>query len=312
MTVAATPQSFSAGVKAELCREIPAKRCCAVAEIYGILLFCNTFSDTTVRIVTESRDFAWMLPKLLRKAFAMDFDEFPSMAAPGKLVFQITEPDKIAYLMEVYGFERENTLALHVNLAMLEEECCRTAFLRGAFLAGGSVTDPGKGYHMEMATAHHAVARETHALIGEAMGFEAKIAGRGGSKVLYLKHSDLISDALTFLGAPVSAMGIMEAKLEKELKNKVNRRCNCDDANTSKVVDAAQGQLNAIRILRERKLLDGLPEKLKQAAVAREANPEASLSELAAMMLPPITKPAMNHRLKKLMELAKEPGKEGT
>ena len=306
MTETTQAMSFSAGTKAELCKDVPSRHCCAVAQAFGILLYCNTFSADSVRIVTESREFAWHLPRLFRKAFSMEFDEFPSLAAPGKLVFQITDPDKLQYLMEVYGFDPEKTLALHVNLSVLEEECCRTAFLRGAFLAGGSVTDPGKGYHMEMATAHHAVARETFALIGEMMGFDPKIAGRGGSQVLYLKHSDLISDYLTFLGAPVSAMGIMEAKLEKEIKNKVNRRCNCDDANTSKVVDAAQGQLNAIRILRERNLLDTLPEKLKQAAEAREKNPESSLSELAGMMNPPITKPAMNHRLKKLLELAKE------
>lgn len=306
MTETTPAMSFSANAKAELCKDVPSRHCCAVAQAFGILLYCNTFSADSVRIVTESREFAWHLPRLFRKAFSMEFDEFPSLAAPGKLVFQITDPDKIQYLMETYGFDPEKTLALHVNLSVLEEECCRTAFLRGAFLAGGSVTDPGKGYHMEMATAHHAVARETFALIREVMGFDPKIAGRGGSQVLYLKHSDLISDCLTFLGAPVSAMGIMEAKLEKEIKNKVNRRCNCDDANTSKVVDAAQGQLNAIRILRERNLLDTLPEKLKQAAEAREKNPESSLSELAGMMNPPITKPAMNHRLKKLLELAKE------
>ena len=306
MTETTQVMSFSANAKAELCRDVPSRHCCAVAQAFGILLYCNTFSADSVRIVTESREFAWHLPRLFRKAFSMEFDEFPSLAAPGKLVFQITDPDKLQYLMETYGFDPDKTLALHVNLSVLEEECCRTAFLRGAFLAGGSVTDPGKGYHMEMATAHHAVARESFALMGEMMGFNPKIAGRGGSQVLYLKHSDLISDYLTFLGAPVSAMGIMEAKLEKEIKNKVNRRCNCDDANTSKVVDAAQGQLNAIRILRERNLLDTLPEKLKQAAEAREKNPESSLSELAGMMNPPITKPAMNHRLKKLLELAKE------
>ena len=306
MAETASTLSFSANAKAELCRDVPSRHCCAVAQAFGILLYCNTFSADSVRIVTESREFAWHLPRLFRKAFSMEFDEFPSLAAPGKLVFQITDPDKIHYLMETYGFDPGKTLALHVNLSVLEEECCRTAFLRGAFLAGGSVTDPGKGYHMEMATAHHAVARETFALIWEVMGFDPKLAGRGGSQVLYLKHSDLISDYLTFLGAPVSAMGIMEAKLEKEIKNKVNRRCNCDDANTSKVVDAAQGQLNAIRILKERGILDTLPEKLKQAAEAREQNPESSLSELAGMMNPPITKPAMNHRLKKLLELAKE------
>ena len=124
--------------------------------------------------------------------------------------------------------------------------------------------------------------------------------------MLYLKQSDLITDFLTFLGAPVAAMGIMEAKLEKELNNRVNRRCNCDDANTSKVVEASQEQLAAIRVLKEKGILDKLPQKLQQAAKAREENPESALSELAGMMDPPITKPAMNHRLKKLVQMAKE------
>ncbi len=124
--------------------------------------------------------------------------------------------------------------------------------------------------------------------------------------MLYLKQSEQISDLLTYLGAPVAAMGIMEARLEKELNNKVNRRCNCDDANTSKVVEAAQEQLSAIRILRERGMVENLPKKLHQALIAREENPEASLTELAGLMEPPISKPAMNHRLKKLVELSKE------
>ena len=300
--------SFSAGVKAEISEQIPQKQCCALAEAFGVLLFCNTFSAQLIRIVTESRDFAGMLPKLFRKAFGFDFDEFPSLAAPGKLVFQITDEEKLAVIMELYGFDPDSTLALHVNLSVLEEECCRGAFLRGAYLAGGSVTDPEKGYHMEMATGHSFVVRETYALMEEQLGFYPKLATRSGSQVLYIKHSDLISDTLTYLGAPVSAMALIEAKLEKELKNRVNRRCNCDDANTSKVVDAAQNQLNAIRILREKGVLDKLPSKLQEAAAAREKNPESSLTELASMMEPPITKPAMNNRLKKLMQLAKEEG----
>lgn len=298
--------SFSANVKAEICENIPQKHCCALAEAFGVLLYCNTFHSDLIKIVTESRDFAWMLPKLFRKAFGIEFDEFPSLAAPGKLVFQITQPEKLEFIMEELGFDADKTLALHVNLSVLEDECCRGAFLRGAYLAGGSVTDPEKGYHMEMATVHQSVARETYALMEEVLGFYPKLAARSGSQVLYLKNSDLISDCLTFLGAPVAAMGIMEAKLEKEIKNKVNRRCNCDDANTSKVVDAAQAQLNAIRILRERGVFDTLPEKMKQAAIARENNPESSLTELASLMEPPITKPAMNNRLKKLMQMAKE------
>lgn len=298
--------SFSAAAKAEICRNVPTRHCCALAECFGILLFCNSFHAGNIRIITESREFANLLPKLFKKAFQMDFDVQPEPDTKGKLNFQITDPDKISDIMEWYGFNPEDTLSMHINLAVIEEECCKAAFLRGAFLAGGSVTDPGKGYHMELNTTHQSVAREGFSLIQEAVGFAPKTAARGGGQVLYLKQSDLISDYLTYLGAHVAAMGIMEAKLEKELNNNVNRRCNCDDANISKVVEAAQEQLNAIKILHERSMIEQLPAKLKQAAIARVKNPEASLTELAAMMEPPITKPAMNHRLKKLLAKAQE------
>ena len=298
--------SFSAAAKAEICRNMPVKRCCALAQCFGILLFCNSFTGESIRIITESREFAALLPKLFQKAFHMDFDVLPDTSTAGKLNFQITDPDKIGDIMEWYGFDPQDTLSVHINLAVIEDDCCKAAFLRGAFLAGGSVTDPSKGYHMELNTTHQSVAREGFSLIQEAVGFSPKSAARGGGQVLYFKQSDLISDYLTYLGAHIAAMGIMEAKLEKELNNNVNRRCNCDDANISKVVEAAQEQLSAIRVLKERKLYDQLPAKLMQAAVAREKNPEVSLTELAAMMEPPITKPAMNHRLKKLVQMARE------
>ena len=124
--------------------------------------------------------------------------------------------------------------------------------------------------------------------------------------MLYFKQSNSIEDFLTLLGAPVAAMDIMEAKVEKELNNKVNRRCNCDDANTSKVVDAAQEQLAAIRRLEDSGRLESLPQKLLQAARARQENPESSLTELAGLMEPPITKSSMSHRLRRLVELSEE------
>ena len=298
--------SFSASAKAEICRTVPTKQCCALAECFGVLLYCNYFASDGIRIITESRDFALRLPKLLRKAFELDFDVFPSMAAPGKLIFQIVDRYKVRTIMNAYGFDPHDTLALHVNLPVLESDCCKAAFLRGAFLAGGSVTDPQKGYHVEMTTTHKSVSREVYALVEEMLHFYPKSADRSGGNVLYLKQSELISDFLTFLGAPIAAMGIIEARLEKELNNKVNRRCNCDDANTSKVVEAAQEHLSAIRFLRDNGLLEHLPAKLLQAALARDNNPEASLTELASMMEPPITKAAMNHRLKKIISVAKE------
>ena len=298
--------SFSATAKAEICRAFPQKRCCALAQCFGILLFCNSFGADGIRIITESREFAHTLPKLFKKAFSINFDVIPEFEMPGKLIFQITNAEKIDLIMASYGFNPADTLALNVNLAVVEDECCKASFLRGAFLSGGSVTDPTKGYHIEVTTTHSAVARQTYALMEEILGFYPKTAVRSGAQVLYLKQSEQISDLLTYLGAPVAAMGIMEARLEKELNNKVNRRCNCDDANTSKVVEAAQEQLAAIRILRERGMFENLSKKLQQALVARENNPEASLTELAAMMEPPITKPAMNNRLKNLVLLSKE------
>ncbi len=298
--------SFSAAAKAEICRVLPQKRCCALAECFGVLLFCNSFTGSGIRIITESREFAQLLPKLFRKAFDLSFDVLPDADIPGKLVFQMTDPDKMENIMSAYGFSRDNTISLHINLPVVEEECCKSFFLRGAFLAGGSVTDPEKGYHLEITTTHQTVSREAYMLMYETLGFYPKTAARGGGQVLYIKQSELISDCLTFLGAPVAAMGIMEARLEKELNNKVNRRCNCDDANISKVVEAAQEQLAAIRVLRECGKLDQLPPKMLQAANARENNPSASLTELAVLMDPPISKPAMNHRLKKLVEMAQE------
>ena len=298
--------SFSAGAKAEVCRAPLTKHCCAVAECFGVLLFGNSFSADSVRIITESRDFAQRLPKLFHKAFSIDFDIRPQEDSTGKQVFAISDPEKCRCLMDTYGFDPIGTLSLHINLQILEDDCCKNAFMLGAFLAGGSVTDPEKGYHLELTTSHQSVAREAYTLMQDALGFYPKQATRAGGRVLYLKQSDQIADCLTYLGAPVAAMGIMEAKLEKELNNDVNRRCNCDDANTSKVVEAAQEHLTAIRILRNRGLFDSLPQKLMAAAIAREQNPDASLTELAQLMEPPITKPAMNHRLKKLAQLAQE------
>ncbi|MBQ8910028.1 MAG: DNA-binding protein WhiA [Oscillospiraceae bacterium] len=298
--------SFSAGAKAELCKNLPQKHCCALAECFGILLFCNSFASDGIRIITESREFAQRLPKLFRKAFGVTFDQQPEEVTTGKQNFQITDPGKIADIMASYGFDPKDTVSLHINLAVVEEDCCKAAFLRGAFLAGGSVTDPAKGYHLELTTVHQSVSREAYTLLQEVLSFYPKTAMRGGGQVLYLKQSDQISDCLAYLGASVAAMGIMEAKLEKELNNKVNRRCNCDEANTSKVVEAAQEQLAAIRLLRELGRFEQLPPKLQQAAMLREENPESSLTELAAMVEPPISKPAMNHRLKKLVELSQE------
>ena len=296
--------SFSGAVKGELCRLPLSRKCCAQAEAYGVLLYCNTFTSSEIRIVTESMDLARRLPVLFRKAFHLTFDELPS--GEGKQVFRIWAPEKLSAIRQVYGAEGD-AVAVHINFAVLEEACCRTAFLRGAFLAGGSVTDPSKSYHLELVTTHRSASRELQALLHEA-GFEAKEAERKGNAVTYFKHSGHIEDFLTAIGAPLSAMEVMNAKLEKGLRGGANRRVNCDAANLDKAVEAAMAQVGAIRRLEERGKLALLPDKLREAAALRLAHPEDTLSQLAEQCDPPITKSALNHRLRKLVELGKEEG----
>ncbi|MDR1064967.1 MAG: DNA-binding protein WhiA, partial [Oscillospiraceae bacterium] len=303
--------SFSSDVKNEICKVFPHKPCDVSAECYGILLYCNTFSSREIRVITENDRLAERIPALFSEAFGLGFDE---VRAPGqnrrsdiirrsdmlrrsaavKRSFIITSPGKLDAIFGAYGFKPGETLSHHINLAVLEEECCRAAFLRGAFLAGGSVSDPRKSYHLELATPHGGVSRETLALLRE-LDFEPKAISRAGNHVAYFKQSGAIEDFLTLIGAAVSAMELMGAKIEKDMRNSVNRLVNCDTANVSKTVDAAQGQLDAIALLD----LGALPEKLRETALLRKSRPELSLAELAALHRPAITKSGLNHRLRR-------------
>ena len=297
--------SFAAQVKHELCRAGLGRRCCAQAEAYGVLLFCNLFTPGEIRIMTENEAFCARLPQLFKKAFKLEFDRLPQPDSTGKRTYAVTAPEKLAAIREVYGMDGGGTLSNHINFAVLEESCCRLAFLRGAFLAGGSVTDPEKSYHLELATSHYNVSREALALMQEC-GFHPKQATRKSNYIAYFKRSEDIEDFLTGIGAPIAAMDIMNAKVEKTLRGSVNRRVNCDAANLDKAVEAAQSQLEAIRALEQSGELDVLPDKLREAARLRLDHPEDTLIQLAQQCDPPITKSALNHRLRKLVELGRQ------
>ena len=295
--------SFSSDVKKELCKQPIGNRCCALAECYGALLYCNTFRPNEIKFVTASREFASRLPKLFKKAFGLEFDRVAMGSEGGKGVLQITAREKLAEIYSCFGADIDNTPVHHVNYAMLEEACCRVSFMRGAFLAGGSVTDPEKRFHMELATTHYNVSRETNALLLE-LGFHPGESMRGGNHVLYFKKADIISEVISTFGAPISGMNILNAKIEKSVTNTINRKLNCDFANADKVVAAAQEQLNAIKILEQEVGIFELPEPLQQAAMLRIANPDVSLADLALLSHPPVTKSCLNHRMKKLVAMA--------
>lgn len=290
--------SFSGDVKSELCRRFPSKQCDCIAECYGILLYCNTFTDLELRVVTENTRFAERLPVLFDAAFGCRFDDV-RVSDSGKHSLTITNADSLRTVFESFGFTPDETISHHINLGVLENDCCRESFLRGAFLAGGSITDPQKSYHLELVTPHFHVSSEMYVLLCE-MDFTPKSSARNGNYITYFKQSSAIEDFLTTLGAPRSAMTLMETKIEKDMRNSVNRRVNCDTANVSKTVDAVADQLAVIAKLK----LDELPEKLQETARLRLENPELSLSELAELHEPAVTKSGLNHRLRKLKALA--------
>ena len=298
--------SFSRNVKIELCKTPVNAACCAVAESYGALLYCHTFSGREIRIVTENSGFAARMRALFAAAFGLEFDAVREPKSDGgKISLLITDADKISRIIETFGFAAGKLLSHHVNLGVLEDDCCRAGFLRGAFLAGGSVTDPERSYHLELATPHRSVSREMSALLREA-GFAPKSVTRASLNVIYFKQSGAIEDFLTFVGAPSRALELMSIKVEKDLRSGVNRRVNCDIANVTKTTNASERQVNALEKLVP--LLGELPDKLRETAQLRLEYPELSLVELGEMCVPPVTKSCLNHRMRKLEKLAAEVG----
>jgi conserved hypothetical protein len=297
--------TFSSDVKTELCKDELSKKCCALAEAYGVLLYCNTFSARQIRIITSSDAFAARLPHLFRRAFGLSFDVVPPEEMDGKRSFLMEDPEKIQAIFAAFGYDAERSVNHHINLAALENDCDKAAFLRGVFLAGGSITDPSKRYHLELVTNHASVWRETHSLLLE-LGFEPKDTARGANFVTYFKQSAAIEDFFTTIGAPLAAMEIMQAKVEKDMANAMNRLTNCDMHNADKITGAAAAQLAAIRAIEAGPGLDTLPPGLQDTALLRIANPECSLSDLAALSCPPVTKSCMGHRIRKLVELSEK------
>lgn len=299
-------QSFAYKVKKELCRAGLPRHCCCRAEAYGVLLYCNTFNSQEIRIITENPDFSARLPRLFKKAFDLRFDFLPEQEnGRGKMIFRIIDPQKLEHIISQLGYDMHQNTVLHVNFGILEEECCRNALLRGAFLSGGSITDPEKRYHLELSSSHAQASREMSALLTE-MGFSPRSVMRGGNSVIYFKQCEHIENFLTTIGAPAAAVEIMTTKLDKEIRNEANRAMNCDMANVNKTLDAAQAQCDAIEKLQSAGKLEQLPTKLQETALLRLENPELSLGQIAERCDPPVTKSCINHRMRKILETARD------
>ena len=294
--------SFSNKTKTELCRVPPGRNCCQLAEIYGVLLYAAVFSNREIRIVTELSAFAKRITLLLYQVFSIQ-------AAPETVgrrrVIRITQETALRRILTMLGYDFKNYLTYHLNRNMVENDCCAAAFLRGIFLMSGSVASPDKKNHMEIKCSHQVLCREVMSLMLD-LGLRPKITARRTAYVIYLKDTAGIEDFLTRIGASRAAMSMMEAKVEKNLRNAINRQVNCETSNLMKTTATSAKQIVAIEQALAIGGIEIYPENLRETVDLRVANPAASLSELAAMFDPPISKPGLNHRLRRIMQISEK------
>lgn len=297
-------ESFSAKTKQELCGVPVTRNCCAVAEAYGILLFANTFGEGEIRIVTSSKELSKRIQPLFIKAFSVK-PHSPEVSRGGRMTFRIADKRELDRIFSVLGYDWRRSTGIHLHQNIVEDDCCRNSFLRGVFLTAGTVAGPDKKSHLELATHHQTMAREVMSLMLD-MGMQPKIGTRQARTLLYFKDTEKIEDFLTRIGAPVASMAIMQGKVEKQLRNSVNRTVNCETANVIKASNAAAKQITAIRRAIDAGGEEIFPEQLRETVRLRLEFPVASLAELAERFDPPISKPGLSHRLKRIVALAEQ------
>ncbi|MBR4278254.1 MAG: DNA-binding protein WhiA [Lachnospiraceae bacterium] len=297
--------NFTEKVKQELCRSIPNPRHCRLAELGGIIASLGKIDRETGELVifSENELVIKITEKLLNKIFSVDnigrkfYDIKRSGKETGRIVFDGQEKEEVLKAVKIDG---DSLLADPVLYIMT---CCKRAYLRGAFIGAGSLTDPNKDYHFEISVLEEGCARNLQSLAQE-LGVEAKLIKRKKQFVVYVKDSEMISEILNIMGAPVAMMELENVKIYKGLKNHVNRQVNCDSANIKKTLDASRRQQDDIRLIRECTGFKGLADELVEIALLRERYPEATLSELVVYNGGTVGKSGINHRLKKLSDIA--------
>ena len=291
--------SFSSDIKKELAR-IEENGCCAVAQAYGMAEFGHSFSKRSVSLQTENESVAKRYEALISEVCGVK-PQF-SVGTGMYTVSMPTEKDTLAVLERV-GHSGEVTL--RINRANLDCDACAAAFLRGAFLTCGAVTNPQVDYHLEFSVPFLHVSNDLVALLKE-QGLNAKTVQRKGSYIVYFKESEQIEDCLTLMGAMSATLELMNVKLIKNIRNNVNRAANCESANLDKTVAASFAQIESIKKLEKHGVLETLPEDLRLLCTLRVQNPEYSLRELGALLEPPLSRSGVNHRLHRIVKLAEE------
>ena len=270
--------SFSNDVKEELCSGIT-DRDKMYACLYGAVLYCRSISDNHISFSTESLGFAGLLENLFERIF-------------GKGAIPLVESGRKRNNVSVYNLK--NIVNNSLN-----------SFLAGVFFVCGSVSNPYKEYHLEFSIAEKKLADDLNGILLN-LGIEAGYAERKNSSVLYIKDSENIEDILTFIGARQSTIDLMNIKIYKDVRNKVNRIANCDSANIDKVISAALRQIEDINVIKLSGEFDKLSPDLREVAALRIENPEYSLSEIGELLEKPIGRSGVTKRFQRIAAAADE------
>ncbi|MCH5251880.1 MAG: DNA-binding protein WhiA [Lachnospiraceae bacterium] len=295
--------SFAGKVKEELYEQSGKAKHCQIAEIAALFSVCGQVimredGSNLIKFTTENLTVAKKCYILIKKAFHI----IPDISLRGHhqyIIYLIRSEDAQAFMKAVRVLDG----ALLVSDSLIDRQCCKRAFLRGLFLASGSVTNPQSRYHLELVAGSYASAVRMQEIIG-VFELEAKIVERKKNYIVYMKEGAGIVDFLNIIGAHVALMEFENVRILKEMRNSINRQVNCEAANIKKTVSAASRQVEDIRFIHDTVGFGTLSENLSEIARLRLENPEVSLKELGEMLDPPIGKSGVNHRLRKLSDIA--------
>jgi len=305
-------KSFSSETKNELARIMPEGRCCQVAELSALLRLNGRLEMSGSRkilcITTDSASIARKSFKLFKALF--DFPITVIMETRRRFntnrYYQVRahlDQQHLTILKSLGIISDENRMVYGVAPRIIRSRCCKRAYVRGTFLARGSVNQPGGSYHLEMVFPTFELARSVQKL-GESLGVKLRLTERKQSVLLYLKDSEQIADLMRQMGASYALLEFENVRIYKSMKNKVNRQVNCETANLEKTLDASLRQVEVIRRLIDKLTVEGLPDQLRELAVLRLDYPDSSLKELGEMLSPPLSKSGVAYRMRKLEQLS--------
>ena len=309
--------SFSGQVKEELSRHIHKSRHCQIAEIAAVLGFAGKLEEaggeSVLRVYTENLPLARKYFILMKKTFQVTcriaVRQNIYLHKSRTFVISLFGEEEIRRVLQAVKWRNEKNEDIRtrelVHRLLVQKSCCRRAFIRGAFLSAGSMSDPEKSYHFEIVCAGEEKARQLMDLINS-FDMDAKVVMRKKRYVVYLKEGAQIVDMLNIMEAHISLLNLENVRIIKEMRNSVNRQVNCETANINKTVSAAVKQLEDINYIKNTRGLDSLPENLREVALVRLQYPQAPLKELGTYLEPAVGKSGVNHRLRRLGEMAEE------